>query len=187
MGVCKVILFLNLLITDFTQTVFVSFIRWDFFSPAGQCSWTLNPGNMGSCWIALQPWQISHSFSSHRVSPGSCHRLTSPRWTRQEKTPCCPLTASPSALLMTPVLNVSASLLHSVRTFHPIRLSLCPVLLYSVTSTHTHWGFPLRLTGLASWSSTTSWTLPPCFLCWPYKSEMEKRFWIFAPPRGGKP
>lgn len=175
------------------------FLHWDYFSLVDQCSWTVSPGSMGSCLTALQLWQMSLRFSSHRAFPGSCHKQMSQRFllmpphqcpmlnTRQEKTPSCHLTVALSVPLMTHIPNLTAPLTGSVRTFNQRCCSVCCVLHYSVTSTSIHCDFPLRLTGLASWSSTTSWMPPPCFQCWLCTSGTGRRFWIFALPLEAKP
>lgn len=197
-GICKVNFVWHNYCNLHTDT-FVPVLHWDCVSPAEQCSWTLTLGNMGSCSTASVLWQTSHRFSNRRAFPHCCcERMPLRRFvmahqqcqilnTKQENTLCYHLTTSPSGLVMSPISDLTATRMHSVRTFNQSLHSVCPVLHYNVTSTHTPSGFPLRPTGLASWSSTTSWMLLPCFRCWLYKSEMGRKFWIFVLLLGAKP
>lgn len=154
-------------------------------------SWTHTLGSMRSCLTVSALWQTSHRLFNRRDFPHSCHKRMHQHWfimalqqcqilrTKQEMTQFCKLTAFQSAPRMTLMTNLAALLMHLKQRFHRLR-SVSPLLHYSVTSTRILCGSPLNLTYLDSWSSTTSWMLPPCFQCWLLMSEMEKRFWIFA-------
>lgn len=151
------------------------FLYWGCFSAAGQFSWTLPPGSMELCSTASALWQTSHRFSIRRDFLHYSHKQMCPHCpvmvpqkcqildTKREKTHFCSLHISPSALLMTFKSGLTVPAMHPPKIVERNYLFRFPVLHYSVTSTHSHCDSPLSLTGLASWSSTTSWTLPLCF------------------------
>lgn len=197
-AICKVNVLLKY-ITACTWTTLVPFLNLDCLFPTEQCSWTLTLGSMASCWTASALWRASHRSSSLRAFIHCCLRTVSPRSfvmtsqqslilnTKQEKTLRFHLTTFQSSLLMTFLSNLTAALMCSLKILNQSLHWVYPVLHYSVTSTRTHCASPLRLTGLASWSSTTSWMLPPCCQCWLWTSQMGRRFWISARHRGVKP
>lgn len=160
------------------------------FSSEKSC-WTHMPGSMRSCLTASALWRTSHRLSNQRDFPHSCHKRMHQHWfimalqqcqilkTKQEMTHFCKLTAFPcSALGMTLVTSLAALLMCLLQSSHHLQPISRPH--YSVTFTRIPCGSPLRLTYLDNWNSTTSWMLPPCFQFWLWRSEMEKRFWIFA-------